>query len=271
MSVKKLSFILIGGVIAIIAFYCIALIYFTWPINEFSINKSGVFGDSFGLLTSLFSGLAFAGLIITIVMQKDELALQREELELTRKELAGQKEELKIQNETMRLQKFESTFFQMLSLHNEIVKGIDIKVGSKEYTGRDAFEFLRRQLGRITERVHQLKSGDLDALNSSYMAFYNSPKIQNEVGHYFRNLYNILKFVDQSSVDEKRMYTNLLRAQLSSYELCLLFYNCLSEMGSDKFKPLIEEYSLLKTLPDELLFNSEVHKSFYADSAFTGT
>jgi hypothetical protein len=95
MSIKKLSSLLIGGVILMVLAYGIALVAIVWPIDELSINKSGVFGDSFGLLTSLFSGLAFAGLIITIVMQKDELALQREELKLQRAALEGQVAELK--------------------------------------------------------------------------------------------------------------------------------------------------------------------------------
>jgi hypothetical protein len=67
MQIKGLSFLLIGGVITTVAIYGGFLLFFTWPISELSIDKSGVLGDSFVLLTSLFSGLAFAGLIITIV------------------------------------------------------------------------------------------------------------------------------------------------------------------------------------------------------------
>lgn len=114
MSLRNLSWLLIGGVICTVIIYAGALIALTWPISEISISKSGVFGDSFGLLTSLFSGLAFAGLIITIVMQRDELALQRQELNLTREELFGQKQEMQNQNETLRIQRFENTFFKML-------------------------------------------------------------------------------------------------------------------------------------------------------------
>jgi hypothetical protein len=51
-----------------------------WPTR-------GQFGDVFGAVNSLFSGLAFAGLIYTVFLQREELALQRNELELTRKEL----------------------------------------------------------------------------------------------------------------------------------------------------------------------------------------
>lgn len=46
----------------------------------------GQFGDMFGALNSLFSGLAFAGIVVAILIQRAELQLQREELRLAREE-----------------------------------------------------------------------------------------------------------------------------------------------------------------------------------------
>ncbi len=94
---------------------------------------------------------------------------------------------------------------------------------------------------------------------------------QDKAGHYFRNLYNIIKFVDQRSPRgrSKKFYTNFVRAQLSSSELGLLFYNCLSDYGNEKFKPLVEKYALLKNMPkrDDFLIEHR-HKKFYRRSAF---
>jgi hypothetical protein len=39
-------------------------------------------------------------------------------------------------------------------------------------------------------------------------------------------------------------------------------------MGSEKFKPLIEEYSILKTVPKKELLNPQVHLSLYSKSAY---
>lgn len=50
-------------------------------------EKAAWFGDSFGGVNSLFSGLAFAGIIYTILLQRKELQLQREELAETREVL----------------------------------------------------------------------------------------------------------------------------------------------------------------------------------------
>jgi hypothetical protein len=52
-----------------------------------SWTERGQIGDMFGLANSLFSGLAFAGVIFAILLQRRELELQREELKMTRGEL----------------------------------------------------------------------------------------------------------------------------------------------------------------------------------------
>jgi hypothetical protein len=50
-------------------------------------SARGQFGDVFGVVNALFSGFAFAGLILAILLQREDLELQREELSLTRLEL----------------------------------------------------------------------------------------------------------------------------------------------------------------------------------------
>lgn len=72
----------------VVACLCVLGVCLAWTafvlLSERPLEKSGQFGDSFGVLNSLFSGLAFSGVIITILLQRKELALQRTELELTR-------------------------------------------------------------------------------------------------------------------------------------------------------------------------------------------
>ncbi|EOW9357498.1 hypothetical protein Q5N48_18985 [Vibrio cholerae] len=120
---EKIALGVFVGVVAIFLIYAASLILLTWPISEFSINKSGVFGDSFGALTSIFSGLAFAGVVWTIVSQREELKVTRDEL---------------------KNQGFENAFFQMLKLHNQIINEIDLvntrkEAGVVRTAGRDCF------------------------------------------------------------------------------------------------------------------------------------
>ncbi|MNZ51342.1 hypothetical protein D3C78_691520 [compost metagenome] len=277
MKIRTLSWILIGGVVLIVTFYAGTLIYLTWPIKSLSVSSSGVFGDSFGLLTSLFSGLAFAGLIITIAMQREELTLQREELTLTRKELSSQNQEMQSQNETLKVQRFENTFFKMLEVleacRNDISHQPSQGLPSQ---GRDAVKRLydsftgifltdQRSVGIMQEKVFKEECKTQEGLNKRYIKFYE--KYGDELGQYYRTLYNILKLVDQSDfITEKSVYTNLVRAQLSRYELSLLFYNSLSDLGREKMAPLIIKYKILKhlegsTIPAE---NQDILKNFNA-------
>ena len=77
-GVLTLSFVLITFFV-----YAGFLLWIIWPISEYSLNNAGVFGDSFGPLTALFSGLAFSGMIITILLQQKELRLQRGDIART--------------------------------------------------------------------------------------------------------------------------------------------------------------------------------------------
>lgn len=65
-----------------------------------SMVVRGQYGDMFGAVNALFSGLAFAGLIFALLLQQQELNLQREELRLTREELHSQTKTLAEQAKT---------------------------------------------------------------------------------------------------------------------------------------------------------------------------
>jgi len=82
-------------------------------------------------------------------------------------------------------------------------------------------------------------------------------------------LYHLFKFIENSKLDEidKKKYASLVRAQLSSYEQIILFYNCLHVNGNKKFKPLIEKFGLLNNIDNKLLLRKE-HKAKYIKSAY---
>lgn len=245
----------------------------TWGLSWYLLkddSQRGTFGDMFGAVNALFSGLAFATLIYTTWMQREELALQREELASTRLELAGQKEQLEQQSVTFELQRFESTFFSLLEAHGQIVSTMDLVGDNNRITkSRDCFKvwYNRLKNHHAAHAVYPPESGAaLATVQDVYSRFYEEH--QSEVGHYFRTLYHIIKLVDETAVQNKRRYTSLVRAQLSSYEQALLFYNCLSTKGNQKFKPLVERYALLENLPPQILLASNLHIPLYAASAF---
>jgi hypothetical protein len=71
------------GVLAVQLVYGVIVFYVFGP----QMDARGQFGDMFGGINALFTGLAFAGVIYTIVLQRRELELQREDLSMTRVEL----------------------------------------------------------------------------------------------------------------------------------------------------------------------------------------
>jgi hypothetical protein len=248
-----------------------AVVYFICKNNDlgFAINLLGDFmagtvASIWSLAGLFFIYVAFLGQKQQLLNQQLEIMYSQLEVKYTRLELEGQKHEMIEQNQTLRHQRFENTFFQLVSLHHQIVNGIDLrKQGTVIDQGRDVFKskyrFVKDDLRGVTS---------LDAINQRYLRHYKDS--QTDFGHYFRNLYRIIKYIDSIDFldfEGKYLYTSWLRAQLSSAELLMLFYNCISENGREMFKPLLERYHFLKNLPIEEL-GSAKHRSFYEESAF---
>jgi len=273
----------------------VACILLTPVIAQTFSSAPHELGDTYGMTNALFSGLAFLGVIVAIFYQRAELQLQRKELELTRNEIRGQREQLEGQKEQMELQtasfnqqQFESTFFRMIELHNQIVNGIIIE----DLSGRACFHhFFKRLLVNVSNEskkgvsemtrfeskevkaMRQKKYDDqvrkTETIEKAYELFFYAT--ESALGHYFRNLYHILQFVNEDHPVAARRYTNILRAQLSTYELALLFYNCTVSLGRDgQFDVLIEKYGLLKNLGDEHLIHPS-HREWLKPSAYQGS
>ena len=217
----------------------------------FNQDGFGVWGDFFGgVLNPIFTLLTFAGVLITIVLQQTELRESR--LEFKRSADALQE-----QNKSIQRQNFESTFFQMLGVHTAIVNAIDLVDDKNVITkGRDCFNVFYTRLSRLyRDRVEKEEGRELDEqiLRHAYRTFWN--KHQVELGHYFRYLYNIVRYVDESPY-VGGPYIRLVRAQLSDQETLLLFYNCVASEYGEKFKVLAERFSLLDNMPQKRVFEA---------------
>ena len=89
---------------------------------------SGQLGDMFGAVNSLFSGLAFAGLIVTLILQRKDLSLQRESIKQTNEQLGIQAREFEIQNKMAKQEQFRNTFFELLRMLETIVAEMKVNV-----------------------------------------------------------------------------------------------------------------------------------------------
>jgi hypothetical protein len=96
----------------------------------------------------------------------------------------------------------------------------------------------------------------IDEFKGRYEGFFEKEK--DELGHYFRVLYNILKFVRDRCQGNKKFYSNIVRAQLTYAEVELIYYNSVSKYGEEKLKPLVEEFAILKHLALDDVANREI-------------
>lgn len=274
--------------------------------EKINADKVAQFGDFVGgLIGSIW---ALAGVILFYVAlneqrkdfatnravlnaQTEALKQQIREFELQREELSETRLVFKIQSETLKKQQFESTFFSLLNLHHGIVNSIDLRSKENKYnsfesknrltkgftvndkiieitTGRDCFvkfcKGFRNEYRKLRGDIPKLN--ELDIAKQAYNNYYKLH--QSDLGHYFRNLYHVFKFIKNSEEQNKKRYTSLVRAQLSNDELFLLFYNGISDYGNKKFLPLIEEFHILKNLNRKEFIEENGHSTFYENSAY---
>lgn len=82
---KTKSNLLLKLILLVITIWGLSAILIIFFLSEWT--ERGTFGDLFGAVNALFSALAFAALIYTIVLQREEIKQNREEIVLNRKEL----------------------------------------------------------------------------------------------------------------------------------------------------------------------------------------
>ncbi|KMY49585.1 putative phage abortive infection protein [Peribacillus loiseleuriae] len=253
-------------------------------IKAFHIDFSylGPFGDFFaGTTVPILTFISFLAIVITLKMQKEQLEMQGKQLEMQNEELRNSIDEMKatrkefeLQNKTLSIQRFENTFFQMVNLHIDIVNAMVYEDSmSSNKVGRNSFFYFYQALND-SYRIHVkntfnndfLNKNEIDRVRINYHSFFL--KNEDQLGHYFRNLYRIVKFIDVSELlelEEKKTYIGILRAQLSSTELAFLLYNSLGLHGYN-FMILMHKYNLLDNLNSKILIKEE-HFDLYMTEA----
>ncbi|GJC05132.1 putative phage abortive infection protein [Aeromonas hydrophila] len=226
-------------------------------------DKGGVFGDFLGgVLNPILTFFTLFGLIATIVIQRQELRLARHEHEKTADALSTQA--------------IETTFFNIIDLHHNIVD--NLKVDLEELNHKSDAERTIKALsasvikstvglpvesrpskiqGRaVFEEILNFLSEKVKSPQESLELYKYIQEHHNHIlGHYFRNLYQALKVINdyednKLSKEQKRKYTSILRAQLSTKELALLFINCIEGVSdAGQFKNLLIDFQMLEHLP----------------------
>jgi len=219
---RRLTHRLLVGTLVVLA----AWIAVGWWL-PLAADDRGPWGDGFGGVNALFSGLALAALVVTLLLQWQELQLQREDLAATREELAGQRAALESQNDLIRLQSFEATFFRLLELHATE----RARFASEAATGQPGIKEVSEEALRRVSEVFG-RSGDLPVRNNwqqlraeviggqlwSWLA-------EIRIDAYATRLATLVLLLDRSP--DPARHAELLRGALSAPEVVLLLAKAL--------------------------------------------
>jgi hypothetical protein len=216
--------------------------------------QRGQFGDLFGSVNALFSGLAFAGIIITIFLQKEELALQRKELRDTRKVF-------KTQTITMKRQRFESTFFSMLSLHFGFIQSLKY---NDNIRGADTLSELTENFKIAVRDITEYKDHHYLTYMNRYSTFHSL--LYPMTSQYLQSLIALHRIIQQYSTDEKirTRYYGILKSYISLPERKFLFYHVLFAENSgvnNSIRQIENDLKIIEVVPlNNLLHHS--HRQF---------
>lgn len=122
-KIRRLSFLSLSFWWPPAALISVAAFWFLFS-NEIPLPKEktaehyGMYGDSFGRITSLFTALGFGGLIITLLLQQRQIRIQEDTVKRNR--LKEEKE------------RYEEILFRLLEMYRQTLS--EVRVGSE--TGR---------------------------------------------------------------------------------------------------------------------------------------
>lgn len=255
----------------------------------------GTFGDSAGFWNAIFSALAMAAVVITLWYQwhKDYKEEERARLAQFQEQCLTMLSMMSEIVSQLRISQTKATFEigpSELSKGNwnpSSNQGISALPQNKlnqtstlDITGRACFKYIydERPEGRnirdyILGYIVNNDEDPSDAIATENLYESLRKITETHFDHYFRTVYRIFKFIKESDLgdvkkekqdDIRELCADLIRAQLSTYELAILYYNGLFPRYRNTSKKIYEHFCLFDNLdPDFLILPSE--KEYYKE------
>lgn len=161
-----------------------------------------------------------------------------------------------------RLQAAENTIIKQIEFHNNLLIGINIE----NHAGQKAFEILYSKLRKIYNVMpgnsYQNPNDSVaeeNRIKDSFTQLYNT--YGSSFGNYFKNLYLLVAYIDKIEIKdfERDYYIDLVKSQLSKYEILLLAYDCIwiqDKTAGKNFIDFAKKYNLLSALESKELIQS---------------
>ncbi|XDD45340.1 putative phage abortive infection protein [Leptospira sp. WS39.C2] len=116
---------------------------------------------------------------------------------------------------------------------------------------------------RITNIIFHTKGAEKVEYNEQM----ELPGLEKYLSTYFRHLFQIVRFIDESDKltnKQKFIFSRILRAQLTNHEQALLLINSLGIIGKEwKYKNYLVKYQLVKNIPKGF-FQSFDHELYFS-------
>jgi hypothetical protein len=214
------------------------------PASPSAFARAGQWGDSFGGFNALVSAFGFAAVLVTLWIQGD--ALRQQQLD-------------------QHQQRFESSFFELIGLIRQLRGELQFsysqeyidwqsakgkKTNKRPRRGRFAVRAAVREFTFWLIKTGKNRNPTIEDVVNTYMRRIHS-RSESSLGPYFRVIYSVLDRIRSDTVlraGDKIRYSNLVRSQLTSYEISLMAINGLAPIANDLDK-LIVQFRLLKYLP----------------------
>lgn len=223
MKNKILFIVIVVLVVASVFFLSNILPYFT---RLSAPGSAGEFGDQFGVLNTLFAGLAFVMIIVTLRQQNLSLRQQEEQIQLQREDLQNQKEDLILQRgemqkqyKLMQIQQFESFFNNYFSI---ILK-----------MKNDLYETKLNTDG-VLENIFYSGYGIMDKIFTNDIEIISIAQSMNvikgiiaKMRFYGDSLYTFFKYIIDNSYlseDQKLLYLRILSNSLDDTENKMIYF-----------------------------------------------
>jgi len=176
-----------------------------WFCSGWETSERGTFGDLFGASNALFSGLAFAGVLITLFLQRQQL-LDAQAANHSQTELLMQ-------------QMFESTYLQLIGFHRGIITGLRLQKDATNYQSVEVLD----QIYISATRIYNANS-KLNESERIHKAFADLPKDEySELFKILKSFVYILNFISENKSSARNHYEMLLSVA-STTEIVILIY-----------------------------------------------
>lgn len=232
--------------------------------------SAGTFGDMFGCLTCLFTGISVAGIIVTLQQQKQALHVQQDELNA----LKTQAEKQEQINKKTFIHKLIDGYITFRNITPVILYTHDEKgqVYKESLTHREFIERFKMSQGDFLNQLlmYVENMGTEGELENSYQQLHYLIEQSSDYQLHLLHLFGEIRNSELSEKDKKTLLTNLYTL-VGSADTMLLYHTLAAHIKEEDLEMICHDWGLeklRKILYDSLCVNSKESAKLAASTIY---